>query len=254
MLNYLNGIGATRHKKHVTPKRSAGKFKGALKKVTNVLPPVVAARAAKKLMQKSSPLNAIRIKKALKESRKRAVFQDAGEPLMIEQEIAPVETEIMEQADQEIRDGENEVMEQEFPDAEGTPDSETDGADMGVIFPDIQISGKAERKQRRQLKAEKKQAKTEKKKATAELRRARGQAKLIKAEKGGGSGQFLQQGLDIAKGFISKKQGGGDVTETTDSGTSQPTQESFFQKNKMLILGGGALLLLGGAFLLKRKK
>lgn len=259
-LEYLNGIGASRKRSGggsrggAARKRAAtqgGKMKGQLRRVVKAAPknPIAAARMAKQLMKKHSPLNAIRIKKALKQSRQRAVFEETGEPMFVESEqLEPQDApqEIQDAADEMEAEGIEEVDAQEF-DGPGTPDSEEGGADMGVIYPDdmTAISGKKAR-EKRKLKSEKKTAKTDKKKASAELKRAKGQAKLEKAKAGGGKfKESFDKALDTAGKFLDKKKGGED-----DEKAPEP---SFFEKNKMLIIGGGAALLIGG-FLLMRKK
>lgn len=252
-LEYLNGIGASRRKsggggggsrKAAKPQRSravskAAKYKGALKRVVKAAPknPIAAARMAKQMVKKHSPLNAVRIKKALRQERQRAVFEESGEPLFVDREqLEPQDApaEIENEIENEESQGIEEVNEPEN-DAPGSADSNTDeGDEMGVIFPDNYpaISGK-------QRKA-KKAAKTDKKKASADAKRTKSQAKLEKAKSGAGKfSAFVNKGLDTANKYLDKK---GAAPEEKEE------KKSFVEENKGLLIGGGiglaALFLL----------
>jgi len=259
MLTYLNGVGAVRRRKsgastsRATRRAGAGKFKGALKKLSK-LPPGRAVKTARQMIKKASPLNKIRIKKALKQTRVREVMEEAGEPLMLE----PAQTSpdfIQEQQAEAEAEGEAEVTEQEFPESSGSADDEQGGPNMpddaieemagiGVYYP-VEISGKKGR-EKRQLKKEKKQAKTDKTKAKSELKRAKGQAKLEKARAGGGKfKESFDKALDTAGKFLDKKKGGGE---------EEAPAPSFFEKNKTMLIIGGVAVLGIGAFMMMKKK
>ena len=265
-LQYLSGIGANRKRsssgggggRKSQAKRSgpgASKYKGALRRIVKAAPknPVAAARAAKNLMRKHSPLNAIRIKKTLRQTRQRQVFEEQGEPLFVEQEqLEPQDApqEIDNYAEDAQSEGVEEVDAQEF-DTAGSPDDEDSGADMGVIYPDDMsaLSGKrSDKKQAKKAssaKGQKKAAKTDKTKAKSELKRSKGQAKLEKAKAGGGKfKESFDKALDTAGKYLDKGKGGDAADE------KEPT---WFEKNKMLVIGGGAALLIGGFLLMKKK-
>ena len=272
MLNYLNGIGAPRRKSgqrssgggSAAParaaRRAAGTFKGALRPIMKAAPknPQQAARMAKRMMKtaaKTSPLNAMRIKKAIKQSRQRAIMQDAGEPLYVEPQYIP--TELDDASLDETAAGIEEVNQDEFNDAdtggENMDDGDTDAidaaAEIGLFYPggaEFGASKKRQEKKAASAKGQKKAAKTDKKKASADAKRAKGQARLEKARSGGGRfKESFDKALDTAGKFLDKPKG--------KSGEDEEKQPSFFEKNKMLIIGGGAAALLG-IFLLTRKK
>lgn len=252
-LSYLNGIGGPRRqakkaakkaaKKSGSTSRKGGRHKGALKRIIKVAPknPVAAARMAKKVIRKSSPLNAIRIKKAITQERQRAIFEQ-GEPMTAdEMEINQGGGEDNFQDQNESQGEEQEFDVNEEAENEGADDMNADAqeeeigcADIGGLLYPVAINGK-------QRKA-KKAAKTDKKKASAEAKRTKSQAKLEKAKQGTGKfSALLNKGLDTAGKYLDKGKGGAEKEEKEE-------KPSFFAENKGLIIGGGlgvaALLLL----------
>jgi LPXTG-motif cell wall-anchored protein len=245
MLGYLNGLGK--------PKRSSGSTtkKTILKKAFAVLPPVMAIKVAKKIIasNKNKPRAAsqntqMRALKNAVAQQKAKVFVKKNKALFLDdadlnQVPATEENIIDSQIDQEV---ENEIeMEEEFSDEQ---------ADLGIYYPTM-ISGKADRKA-------KKQAKIEKKKSKTDLRKAKAEAKVNKSKKDKKSGKDIfkdvldsaKSGLAVYKDFKGGTTKEGDETLPTDNSKEN---ESFMSKNKTLLILGG-VAVLGGAFLLLRKK
>lgn len=231
------------------PKKQTRATKKALKKTfkstlkdLDKLKPSEQLKKARAIYKNMSPLNQMRMKKALKEARKKELQIEQGEPFNIEMPETPESAEFVEEGmEQAEESGEAEVNEPEFPEAEGTPDSEEEGEGMGVqLFPES-LSGKAERKARKQAKTEKIKAKASAKTASGEAKKMRAQAKQTKAEKGGGGA--WKDIAEAGKGLLKKDEGGAPAPEP-----------SWFEKNKMLVIGGGALLLVGGFMLMRKKR
>jgi len=260
-LEYLNGIGASKRKsggsssgggkaKRQNAKRvnqaAAKKYKGALKRIVKAAPtnPVQAARMSKKLLSKYSPLNQMRMKKALKQQTHRQSFEESGEPFNVDLPNDEVQNEVFNEASEEMEGGEMEVN---APEMENTEETQTDsgedsGEEMGVIYPDGfggMLSGKRSDKKAdkksKTAKGQKKAAKTDKKKAGAEAKRTKSQAKLERAKQGGGKFKdSFDKALDTAGKFLDKKKGG-------DQDESE-TKPSFFEQYKTpLILAGVGL-------------
>ena len=252
MLQYMSGIeiGRSRGKSKssskpgkvnkASRKKALKNFKGGLKKLSK-MSPKEQIQYAKSLKKKYSPLNKMRMQKAIREQRKKELQIEQGEPFSVEMPPTPQGEEFVDQeGEQDEQNGVDEINEAEFPNEEGSPESESEGEGMGdnmLHYPGFSGS----------LSKEKKRAKIDRKKSKSELTRAKGtskiekaKAKSIKAEKGGsGKGKEL---LDTAKSLLSK---GGDEEKAPE--------QSFFEKNKMLILGGGAVAVLGIVMLMKKK-
>jgi len=252
MLTYLNGIGAPRRRKssggaspaRTTRRAGAGKFKGALQKLSK-LPPAQAVRMARKIVKKASPLNKIRIKKALKQTRVREVMEEQGEPLMLDTAQASPDFINQENAEEQA-EGAEEVNEEEFPEPADSEEIIEENADLSGVYYPAEITGKA-RKEKKQLKKEKKTAKTDKTKAKSELKRSKGQAKLERAKAGGGKfKESFDKALDTAGKFLDKKKAG--------AGEEDTKEPSFFEKNKTMLIVGGVAVLGLGAFMMMKKK
>ena len=255
MLEYLSGIGRARK-----PSRqpSVVKKKTILKKAFAVLPTAMAIKLAKQVIakNKNKPRSASQNtqNRALKSAvmkKRRAVFIKKGDPILLDEqqiEQAPVQ-------EQEIEDG---LIDQEVDNEIDQEERfEEDNAEMGIYFPDS-LSGKADRKARKEAKLDKKKAKTEKIRAKAQLKKDKGEAKKTRAEKGGKSGkEMFSDVLDSAKKGVSLykdiKGGGSGETESEPSGSGSGS--SGMPMKKILIYGGiGLAVVLGGFMLMKRKK
>jgi hypothetical protein len=258
-LEYLNGLGRSkkssgsgsgaskRQNRKAVNKASAKKYKGALKKIVKMAPtnPVQAQRMAKGLVKKYSPLNKMRVKKALKQQRQRQSFEEQGEPFIKEVENETEELQQIEaQAEEQEMEGELEVNE---PEMENTEETQTEeGDEIGVFYPD-EFGGfagqrKTLKKEKAQSKTAKRGAKTEKTKNKGEATKLKAQARLDKARAGGGKFKdSFDKLLDTGGKFLDRKKGG------AEDGDEKP-KSNFFEDNKTLIIGGGlglvALLFL----------
>lgn len=246
-LEYLNGIGGPRRQAKKAAKKSGsvskkgGRHKGALKRIVKAAPknPVAAARMAKKVIRKSSPLNAIRIKKALTQERQRAIFEQ-GEPMTTDEmdinqsgggeesegafadENTGADSEEMdyitnEEADNTGADDMNDAMEEEIG-----------CIDMGGLLYPAEIGGK-------QRKA-KKAAKTSNKQAKGDSKKLKAQAKLEKAKQGSGKfSALVNKGLDTAGKYLDKGKNAASAVEKDEA----PAKGNFLEENKGLLIGGG---------------
>lgn len=258
MLGYLNGIGRVRPSSQTkkTKTRVIKKATPILKKAFALLPPAVAITVAKKVIAKNKrmPNSASQLtqQRALKNQlaqTKAKLFVQKNKSLMLDDENL-TETPAVEQTyedqlmDQEV---ENEIQqEEEFKEAE---------EDLGIIYNTGFLSGKAERKA-------KKEAKVDKKKAKTELKRAKSTAKINRSSRPKKSGkEIFDDVLDSAKkGYkvYSDIKGGKSEDDEipnapTTGRTANQTEEGFFAKNKTMILIGGGILAIGAVLLLKGK-
>jgi len=131
------------------------------------------------------------------------------------------------------------------------------------------LSGKADRKQRREDRRAKKATKGGGARRDARQKRldARMKAKVDKAAaRGAGGGGIFDKVVGAATNIFGKGETGGDDAMQRDfSITGSPGEfdvsidnadgeESFFQRNKIPLAIGGAVLLAGGIYLATRKK
>ena len=259
-LEYLNGLGRSkkssgsgsgggskRQNRKAVNQASAKKYKGALKKIVKMAPtnPVQATRMAKGLVKKYSPLNKMRVKKALKQQTQRQSFEEQGEPFIKEVEVEnEAFNDIEAQAQDQEQEGEIEVNE---PEMENTEETQTEeGDEIGVFYPDnfggFAGQRKSLKKEKAQSKTGKRNAKADKTKGKGEANKLKAQAKLEKARAGGGKFKdSFDKLLDTGGKFLDRKKGGED-------GADEKPKSNFFEDNKMLIIGGGlglvALLVL----------
>lgn len=254
MLGFLNGIRKT---KKTAPAQA--RKKTIIKKAFSILPPVMAVKLVKQVIAKNknkpraaSQNTQLRALKNAIAQKKAQTFIKKNKSLMLD-DADLNETPVSEQKivdDQIEQEVENEIETEEF--------FEDEQADLGVFYP-MSLSGKADRKAKKEAKLDKKKAKTEKIRAKAQLKIDKGQAKKDRALKPRANLKDITSTvLDTVKSGVSvfKDIKGGGSGEGSGEGTERTaaqTEPSFFEKNKtMLILGGVALL--GGAFLLMKKK
>lgn len=259
MLGYLNGVGALKRSGSTSKTKVRAKLKAKaplLKKAFAVLPPVLAVKVAKQVIakNKNKPRSASQLtqQRALKNSlakTKANLFIKKNKTMMLDDTDLTETPELEQSIDDQLMDQEveNEIeQEQEFTEAE---------QDLGIIYNTGSLSGKAERKAKKQAKIEKKQAKTE-------LKKAKATAKINRSTRERKSGKDIfsdvldsaKKGLAVYKDF--KGTGSGETETETGSGsrTANPESESFFAKNKTMLLIGGAGLVVGAILLLKKKK
>lgn len=276
MLHYLNGIesGDTLSGRRSAGKRAATKNKRIakqverkakreinkrplIKKAFNLLPPVAAVNLIKRKIEqnKKKPFAAGQLAqyKSLKNElakRRKNLFKKKGDPILIDEETinkAPI-------LQQEI---ENDQLMQEVDDEIATELAlEEESADLGIYYPMESLSGKAERKKRREEKAA---SKVEKRRAKAQLKRDKGEAKKTRATRPRKSGKEIfsdvldstKQGLETYKQF--KGQGSEEESMPIDQTAERTAAPTFFEKNKMLIIGGGLAAAIGFYFVTKKK-
>ena len=159
-LEFLSGIGARRK---APARKAARQEKRAVKKAVRVEKQAlkkgkVNARQMRAL-QKKAPATAARLKKSIVTQIQRNKMVEQGEPLVspsMPSANEQVEQEIVEQAAEDQNEGIEEVNETEF-NQEGSPDSETGGEEMGLIYPDYYaLSGRKKNPARSQKKAARK--------------------------------------------------------------------------------------------------
>lgn len=228
-----------------------------LKKAFSLLPPVAAVNLIKRKIaaNKNKPFAATQLTqfRALKNEqakRRKNLFKRKGDPILLDEETinqAPVLQDEIEN-DQLQMEVENEIeTEQEL---------EEQAADLGIYYPMNYLSGKADRKQRREEKAK---SKVEKRNAKAQLKRDKGEAKKTRAARPRKSGKEIfsdvldstKQGLETYKQF--KGQGSEEESMQTDQAAERTAAPTFFEKNKMLIIGGGLAAAVGIYFVTKKK-
>lgn len=179
-LEFLSGIGARRK---APARKAARQEKRAEKKAVRVEKRAekkavkVEKQALKKgkvnarqmkALQKKAPATAARLKKSIVTQIQRNKMVEQGEPLVSPEMPSAdeqVENEIVEQAAEDQNEGIEEVNETEF-NQEGTPDSESGGEEMGLIYPDYYaLSGRKKNKPAKQARKAKRKAKIQKFKA-----------------------------------------------------------------------------------------
>lgn len=185
-LEFLSGIGARRK---APARKAARQEKRAIKKAVKVEKQAlkkgkVNARQMRAL-QKKSPATGARLKKSIVKQIQRNKMVEQGEPLVspsMPSADEQVENEIVEQAAEDQKEGVEEVNETEF-NQEGTPDSESGGEEMGLIYPDYYaLSG---RKKNKPAKQARKAARKEKRKAKIQKFKAKVKTVANKAKKVG---------------------------------------------------------------------
>ena len=270
MLGFLNGIGrakrsgsTTKTKTRVNQLKAKAKAQAikratpVLKKAFAVLPPVMAVKVAQQVIAKNkmkpkaaSQLTQQRALKNQLAKTKAKLFIQKNKTMMLDDTDLTETPELEQNIDDQLMDQEveNEIeQEEEFREAE---------EDLGIIYDNGFLSGKAERKAKKQAKIERKQAKTE-------LKKAKATAKINRSTRERKSGKDIfsdvldsaKKGIAVYKDF---KGGGsseedGTPTDPRTGRTGQQTEESFFAKNKTMLLIGGAGLVVGAILLLKNK-
>ena len=245
MLSYLNGIGRSR-------KSSGGGSDNRVKKIFSKLPPARAVQVIKKAMAQHTPLNQIRIQKAVRQKVNRETFKEAGEPFVLTEKPNVYPNEFIDNNEDSAENaGFREVDETEF-NTPGAPDSEDGGEDIGIIYPGVSGTFKEKRK----VQVEKKKANVDIKKAKASAKTAKGTSKQTRAEakgtragreRSGKGAELLNKTLDTASEYLLKKKGG-----SAESEAPEASKNSFFDTYKMPILIGGAGLV--ALMLFKGKK
>jgi hypothetical protein len=253
MLGFLNGI---RRAKKTAPAQA--RKKTIIKKAFSLLPPVMAVKLVKKVIAKNknkpraaSQNTQLRALKNAIAQKKAQTFIKKNKTLMLD-DADLNETPVSEQNiidDQIEQEVENEIETEEF--------FEDEQADLGVFYP-MSLSGKADRKAKKEAKLDKKKAKTEKIRAKAQLKIDKGQAKKDKALRPRANLKDITSTvLDTVKSGVSvfKDIKGGGSGEGSGEGTERTaqTEPSFFEKNKTMLIVGGAGLLVAGFLLMKKK-
>lgn len=242
-LEYLSGIGANRRQAKKTAKVEAKAQRKEIKQVSRQKRVSSAAKfvtkpAVKvlKAVAKQSKLAAQKIQKQRVVKQQRRAFKKAGEPVKLTEETLQAEESY--DLPVQVEEGTQEVDEPEFENSNTGGENEPEEMeDLGIVYPDVEISGK--RKSVRQLKKATKKATNAPLKAVKKAKRAEVLKKVGTAA------------LSVAKATLEAKGIKFPTKEQIQDEATKETPETSGGSYIMPIVISGAALAI---FLLMKKK